>query len=189
MRRLLVFRGDLWHRHRGCRRCRMLPWPGTTTCSDLPLIHHSPRWISWKSVLRVPLCVHSRWCLEAVVRVIVNPVNSVVPAMCEYYKNLDLDHRKIVGVTTLDVVRTTSSPPLKGLSMRDAQISVLIGHADVTILPPFSQCPGWAARPRGSGGGSRKACARWEHRTGLGPKLQPRWQLRACRYAAHSCVR
>ena len=25
--------------------------------------------------------------------------------------------------------------------MRDAQISVLIGHAGVTILPPFSQCP------------------------------------------------
>ena len=29
---------------------------------------------------------------------IVNPVNSVVLAMCEYYKKLDLDHRKIVGV-------------------------------------------------------------------------------------------
>ena len=25
--------------------------------------------------------------------------------------------------------------------MRDAQISVLIGHAGVTIFPPFSQCP------------------------------------------------
>ena len=53
-------------------------------------------------------------------RVIANNVNSVVLAMCEYYKKLDLDHRKIVGLTTLDVVRTTSSPPLKGSSMRDA---------------------------------------------------------------------
>ena len=106
-----------------------------TTCSDLPLIHHSLRWISWKSVLRVPLCAHSR---EVVVRVIANPVNSVVPAVCEYHKKLCLDHCKIVGVTTLDFVRTTSSPPLKGSSMRDAQISVLIGHAGVTIFFPVS---------------------------------------------------
>ena len=106
--------------------------------------------------------------------VIVNLVNSVVPAMCEYYKKLDLDHRKIVGVTTLDVVRT-------GSSMRDAQIPVIGGHVGVTTL--------WAARPRGSGGGSGQACARWRHLTGLGARCNLVWQLRACGYAAHSRVR
>ena len=45
-----------------------------------------------KSVLRVLLCAHSRWCLGAVVRVIVYLVNSMVPAMCEHYKKLCLDH-------------------------------------------------------------------------------------------------
>ena len=34
----------------------------------------------------------------------------------------------------------------------------------MTILPIFSQCPCCAARPRGSGGGSGQACARWRHR-------------------------
>ena len=34
--------------------------------------------------------------------------------------------------------------------MRDAQISVLIRHAGVTIFPPFSQCPDWATYSRGS---------------------------------------
>ena len=92
----------------------------------------------------------ARWLLEAcekfrpeaMVRVIVNPVNSMVPAMCEHYKKLGLDHRKIVGVTTLDVVRTNEfTSSLTGSSMRDAQIPVIGGHAGVTILPLFSQCP------------------------------------------------
>jgi len=37
---------------------------------------------------------------------IVNPVNSVVPAMCELYKKKGLEPKKIVGVTTLDIVRS-----------------------------------------------------------------------------------
>jgi len=83
-----------------------------------------------------------KFCPEAVVGVIVNPVNSVVPAMCEYYKKLGLDHRKIVGVTTLDVVRANKfTSSLTGSSVRDAQIPVVGGHAGVTILPLFSQCP------------------------------------------------
>ena len=53
-------------------------WSVPATCSDSPLIPHSLRWISWKSVLRAPLCAHSRWSLGAVVGVIVYPVNSVV---------------------------------------------------------------------------------------------------------------
>ena len=44
-------------------------------------------------------------CPNAVLGLIVNPVNSVVPAMAELYKKKGLDPRKIVGVTTLDVVR------------------------------------------------------------------------------------
>merc|ERR1712078_818046 len=44
-------------------------------------------------------------CPDAIVGLIVNPVNSVVPAMCEMYKKRGLDPMKIVGVTTLDIVR------------------------------------------------------------------------------------
>merc|ERR1712072_1651865 len=47
----------------------------------------------------------AKYCPNAVVALIVNPVNSVVPAMVELYKKKGLDPKKIVGVTTLDGVR------------------------------------------------------------------------------------
>ena len=75
------------------------------------------------------------------VRVTVNPVY-VVPALCEHYKKLGLDHRKNVGVTTLGVVRTNKfTSNLTNSSIKDAQIPVIGGHAGVTILPLFSRCP------------------------------------------------
>merc|ERR1711990_1262887 len=46
-----------------------------------------------------------KFCPNAVLGLIVNPVNSVVPAMCELWKKAGLDPRKIVGVTPLDIVR------------------------------------------------------------------------------------
>ena len=119
----------------------------------------------------VPLGAHSRWCAKesgmtrddlfeinagiarrllkacekfcpvAVVGVIVNLVDSVVPAMCEHYKKSGLDHRKIVGVTTLHVVNANKfTSSLTGSSMRVAQNRVIGGHAGVTIFPPFSLC-------------------------------------------------
>merc|ERR1712157_438527 len=47
----------------------------------------------------------AKFCPEAMLLMIVNPVNSVVPAMCELYKKKGLDPKKIIGVTTLDIVR------------------------------------------------------------------------------------
>ena len=38
--------------------------------------------------------------------VIVNYVNSIVPAKPEVYKRKDLDPLKIVGIATLDIVRS-----------------------------------------------------------------------------------
>merc|ERR1719411_1768360 len=60
--------------------------------------------------------------------------------MAELYKKKGLDPKKIVGVTTLDVVRAnkfvaemTASDP------ENVEIPVVGGHAGVTILPLFSQ--------------------------------------------------
>ena len=65
----------------------------------------------------------------------------VVPALYEHYKKLGLKHHKIVGVTTLDVVRANKfTSSLTGSSMRDAQIPVIGGSAGVITLPLFSQC-------------------------------------------------
>merc|ERR1712023_492939 len=79
-------------------------------------------------------------CPNAILALIVNPVNSVVPAMCELYKKKGLDPKKIVGVTTLDCVRANkfvheiTGDPIDGIN-----IPVVCGHAGATILPLFSQ--------------------------------------------------
>merc|ERR1711988_1600092 len=45
------------------------------------------------------------YCPNAILGLIVDPVNSIVSAMCEFYKKKGLDPKKIVGITTLDCVR------------------------------------------------------------------------------------
>merc|ERR1719189_1877395 len=71
---------------------------------------------------------------------IVNPVNSVVPAMAELYKKKGLDPTKIVGVTTLDVVRANKFVgEATGKNPNFINIPVIGGHAGETILPLFSQ--------------------------------------------------
>merc|ERR1719313_1269874 len=80
------------------------------------------------------------YCPNAVLALIVNPVNSIVPAMAEIYKKKGLDPMKIVGVTTLDCVRANKFVADKvGCDPADVEIPVIGGHAGVTIMPVFSQ--------------------------------------------------
>jgi len=82
----------------------------------------------------------AKFCPNAMVGLIVNPVNSVVPAMCELYTQRGLDPRRICGVTTLDVVRANKFVhEATGAPMESIQVSVVGGHAGATILPLFSQ--------------------------------------------------
>lgn len=82
----------------------------------------------------------AKYCPEAVLGMIVNPVNSVVPAMAELYKKKGLDPNKIVGVTTLDVVRANKFVgESTGKNPSFINIPVIGGHAGETILPLFSQ--------------------------------------------------
>merc|ERR1712072_972583 len=82
----------------------------------------------------------AKFCPSAILGLIVNPVNSVVPAMCELYKKKGLDPKKICGVTTLDCVRSNkfvheiTGDPIDGIN-----IPVVCGHAGATILALFSQ--------------------------------------------------
>jgi len=88
----------------------------------------------------------AKFCPEAVVALIVNPVNSVVPAMCELWKKKGLDPAKIVGVTTLDCVRAEKFVHEKtGADVEGLSVPVIGGHAGKTILPVFSQCPAAAS--------------------------------------------
>jgi len=79
----------------------------------------------------------AKHCPEAVVGLIVNPVNSVVPAMCELWKKKGLDSKKIVGISTLDVVRANKF--VQEITGKPAKVPVIGGHAGKTILPLFSQ--------------------------------------------------
>jgi len=79
----------------------------------------------------------AKFAPNAVVGLIVNPVNSVVPAMCELWKKKGLDPRKIVGISTLDVVRANKF--VQEITGKAAEVPVIGGHAGTTILPLFSQ--------------------------------------------------
>merc|ERR1719199_2170849 len=82
----------------------------------------------------------AKYCPDAVLALIVNPVNSIVPAMCELYKKRGLDPQKILGVTTLDCVRANKFVAEKmGVDPSDVDIPVIGGHAGASILPLFSQ--------------------------------------------------
>lgn len=82
----------------------------------------------------------AKFCPDAVLGMIVNPVNSVVPAMATLYEKKGLDPKKIVGISTLDVVRANKFVAQKlGKNANYINIPVIGGHAGTTILPLFSQ--------------------------------------------------
>merc|ERR1712113_542872 len=74
----------------------------------------------------------AKYCPNAVVALIVNPVNSVVPAMGELWKKAGLNPKKIVGITTLDIVRANKF--VQEITGKPAQIPVVGGHAGTEVV-------------------------------------------------------
>jgi len=81
---------------------------------------------------------------DAVIAIISNPVNSTVPIAAEVLKKKGVyNPSKLCGVTTLDVVRAnTFIAANQGLDPADVNVTVIGGHAGITILPLFSQLNG-----------------------------------------------
>jgi len=81
----------------------------------------------------------------ALIHIITNPVNSTVPIAAEVLKRKGAyDPRKLLGVTTLDVVRANAFvAAAKGLPLADVDVPVVGGHAGTTIVPLLSK-----ARPK-----------------------------------------
>ncbi len=79
--------------------------------------------------------------MQAILNIISNPVNSTVPIAAEVLKAAGVyDKKKLMGVTTLDVVRAnTFVAEAKGLDLKDVDVPVVGGHAGTTILPLLSQ--------------------------------------------------
>lgn len=86
----------------------------------------------------------AEFCPEAMIAIISNPVNSTVPIAAEVLKQKGVyDPKKLVGVTTLDVIRAnTFVAASQGWNPQDTNVTVIGGHAGITILPLFSQVAG-----------------------------------------------
>ncbi|KAF9577769.1 hypothetical protein BGW38_006803, partial [Lunasporangiospora selenospora] len=89
-----------------------------------------------------------QYCPKAFVLVISNPVNSTVPIVCEIFKKKNLfDPRRVFGVTTLDVVRSSTfvHEIRPQFAPHDNRITVIGGHSGATIVPILSQIQGNAS--------------------------------------------
>jgi len=81
-------------------------------------------------------------CPNAILNIISNPVNSTVPICNEVYKAKGITgaSARILGVTTLDIVRSNTFLAEEcGLDVDQVDVPVIGGHAGVTILPLLSQ--------------------------------------------------
>lgn len=86
----------------------------------------------------------AKYCPNAVLAIISNPVNSTVPIAASVLKAAGVyDKRKLCGVTTLDVCRANTFIGEKmGKDPKDMDVTVIGGHAGITILPLLSQVEG-----------------------------------------------
>ena len=86
----------------------------------------------------------TEYCPDALIAIISNPVNSTVPIAAEVLKSKGVyDPKKLAGVTTLDVIRAnTFVAASQGWDPKDVDVTVIGGHAGITILPLFSQVEG-----------------------------------------------
>jgi malate dehydrogenase len=87
----------------------------------------------------------AEFCPNAVLAIISNPVNSTVPIAAEILKKWGVyNPNKLMGVTTLDVVRAnTFAAEYMGVHPSKVDVTVIGGHAGITILPLYSQVPGF----------------------------------------------
>lgn len=83
----------------------------------------------------------AKYCPNAWVGIIANPVNSTVPIAAEVYKKQGVyDPTKIFGVTTLDIVRAQAFiADASGNDVNNMNVPVIGGHAGITIIPVMSQ--------------------------------------------------
>ncbi|KAK8815772.1 hypothetical protein WA538_004896 [Blastocystis sp. DL] len=83
----------------------------------------------------------AQYCPDAMILLITNPLNSLVPVYDKVYKRMGIDAgRKIIGLTILDTIRSaTFIGEYLGISPDFCSIPVVGGHAGTTIIPLLSQ--------------------------------------------------
>ncbi len=86
----------------------------------------------------------ARTCPNAMLAIITNPVNTMIPLAAEVLKKAGVyNPRKLFGVTTLDVLRAETFVA-QAMKCRAGSLTVPVigGHSGETILPLFSQVVG-----------------------------------------------
>ena len=80
-------------------------------------------------------------CPKAMIGIITNPVNTTVAIAAEVLKKKGVyDSSRLFGVTTLDVIRSSTFVAEKNdRDPRDVSVPVIGGHSGITILPLLSQ--------------------------------------------------
>jgi malate dehydrogenase len=80
-------------------------------------------------------------CPKAMIGIITNPVNTTVAIAAEVLKKKGVyDPSRLFGVTTLDVIRSSTFVAEKNdRDPRDVSVPVIGGHSGITILPLLSQ--------------------------------------------------
>lgn len=82
----------------------------------------------------------ARFCPQAHILVISNPVNSTVPIAVETMKSAGVAAPSVFGVTSLDLVRArTFIGQVWGVDPQSISIPVIGGHSGPTIVPLLSQ--------------------------------------------------
>lgn len=98
----------------------------------------------------------AKYCPNAILNIISNPVNSTVPIAVEVLKKYNaFDPRKVLGVTKLDVMRAETfvhslrKDELQRLNstISDVTVPVVGGHAGETIIPLLSQITPKLSKP------------------------------------------
>jgi len=86
----------------------------------------------------------AKYCPDAFLLIISNPVNSTVPIVAETLKKAGVyDPKKLFGVTTLDITRAnTFVSGVTGKPVESTNVTVIGGHAGTTILPVLSEQAG-----------------------------------------------
>ena len=80
-------------------------------------------------------------CPNALIGIITNPVNTTVAIAADVLKKKGVyDPARLFGITTLDIIRSSSFvAEVNGVNPEDVSVPVIGGHSGITILPLLSQ--------------------------------------------------
>lgn len=96
-------------------------------------------------VVQTLVAAAARYCPDACICIITNPVNSMVPVAAEVLKREGVyNPHKLFGVTMLDVIRAeTFVAQALDRAAGTIRVNVIGGHSGKTILPVISQVGGF----------------------------------------------